>query len=350
MRFSPEGIAEVEPVTPHARDEFGTLKTAIVCAFGSAKMFSRVYGGSAEDAQAMMRSSLAPSDAGAHAELLETLDRRGVRLVHPHPPNTPLTTDTVTRWVGDDIYTRDFLGVVDEMAILTKVIHFRNHNRVRYETILRAIPKTNQATLESGAFSWGNALLHGDAVLTSLPHHDYFTDIAPHVTADCLHEELTVFQDKAAGIRGMDALLRESGSVRKLLTIPMNSNGDLDCAIAPLPRRQRTDPRRVLLMAPEFHTDAEGLLRSQFDELIPVQDSLQTLPCNLLWLDPETPIIATEARRTRILLRLLGFNPIVLPLGSLVEQNHTGSGEAGSPGGWRCMTGTLVRADDYMGG
>ncbi len=346
MEFTSEGAVSSAPIVPNARDEFGTLKTAIVHAFSSPQTFAAAHHCSVEQASDLMADDAAPPDLHAHLRLTQLLRDRGVRLIHPHAPNIPLTAATMKKWMGTDIYCRDFLGVVDQHVILSNVISFRNHSRAHYQSILKNIPQDRQSTTED-TFTWGNALLLDDKILVGLEHNDYFTDIAPNVSVSRLQEEFYLHQQKSSGIRGMKSLLSNIGSTRTMLTVPMNANSDLDCALAPLPRRRATGPRVAFIQTQEIHSEAVGVLESQFDTLIPVEDPYKARGCNIVWLDPETPLVSEEAIRTRLALRKLGFDVIDLPLGTFMEIDNTGTEHEGSAGGWRCMTGVLERANDY---
>lgn len=95
-----------------------------------------------------------------------------------------------------------------------------------------------------------------------------------------------------------------------------------------------------------FHPAAEDALYSVFDELVPYEDTIKDLGLNLLWINPETPVVPVEAKKTIQKLKELGYNPIPRSL-KPIHYNADTYDENLEVGGWRCMTGVLEREDDY---
>lgn len=339
----PESTASA-PLVPHVPNEFGTLKTAIVGSFSNPAFYAAAFSGN-EDRERHFLTHQADPDIREHFAYTELLRQRGITLLYPHHPTLPLTDENFLQWNCSDAYCRDMLGAVDTHAVFSRVAEFRLQFREHYRHIFEQIDPQHRTETED-TFTWGNALVHGDRLLVGIEHADLFPDITPHVTRERLLEILQVHDAKNRGQRSVATLLETIGSTRKLLTIPMNANSDLDLCVAPLPRRKRGGKRTAVLHAPFIHPAAEAPLRSQFDQLIFCNDAFPTLPCNVLWLDPETPVVSQSARHMQQILRTLGYNPVALPLEQLASNFSTGS-VAGDPGGWRCMTGVLERSNDY---
>lgn len=335
---------ETAPLIPHVPNEFGTLKTAILGSFSNPEFYAQAFSGDEATERAFLQHAADP-DIREHYAYTELLRKRGIRLLYPHHPTLPLTAKTFKQWNCSDAYCRDMLGAVDTQAVFSHVAEFRQTFREHYRHIFEQIEPAHRTETDAH-FTWGNALVQGDRLLVGLEHEDFFPDITPHVSREKLLEILQTHDARNRGQRSIGNILRTIGSTRQLLVIPMNANSDLDLCVAPLPRRKRGDKRKAVLHAPFIHPAAEAPLRSQFDELMFCNDEFPTLPCNLLWLDPETPVVSKSALHMRQILRTLGYNPIALSLEEL--SNNFGNGAvAGDPGGWRCMTGVLARGNDY---
>lgn len=334
-----------EPIHPHVRNEFGSLKTVVLSPMSNLEAQTIAFGGTLEEAREILLSPDAPPDMGAHLLYRELLERYGASVIHPHHPNLPLTEDTIAEWVGRDLYCRDFLGAVDDHAILTNIWNFRRDARMYYQRIFERVPKEKRTTLDE-TFSWGNALLVGDHIVVGHEHNDFYGDIQNQVTPERFMEILRGGSEKASGIRAMEQILRTIGTTRQLTVLATNMNADLDCYLAPLPRLRHTDPRRAIMNPNGFHPASEDALYTLFDELIPYKDTYDDLGLNLLWINPEIPVVPTEAKNTIRQLRELGYNPIPRSLAPVHINANTQNGEH-EVGGWRCMTGVLERANDY---
>lgn len=342
-------LSSTEPIHPCVRSEFGTLKTAVVSPLSNTDVYTAV----AEEMSEHQRNSLVHEiltdrDIHAHAQLPEILKKRGVDIRYPYHPNLPLTPENLATWMGGDIYCHDFVGVVDEHVISSRVVGFRNRFRMYYESILKTVPK-EQHTHTDERFTWGDALLTGDHVLVGLEHDDFFPDIQPNLSPEQFRLALECYAERSSGIQALRSILKSVACTRSVITLAMNANSDLDVCLAPLPRRHRNEPRRAIIRAEAFHPASEDALYSAFDEIVPYEDPWQVMGCNILWLDPETPLVPAEATHTVAYLLSLGYDVQTRPLGTLLHNDSTGSGAShGEPGGWRCLTGVLERADDYL--
>ncbi len=344
---SPSSVSSAEPIHPCVRNEFGTLKTAVISGFSNPEVQTVAFGGTVEESRQMILSPEAPPDVGAHLLYMELLQKHGVNVVHPHHPNLPLTEGTAQDWIGRDFYCRDFLGVVDDHAILTNIWSFRSDARMYYQRIFERVPK-QQRTMLDETLSWGNVLLAGDHLLIGHEHDDFYGDIQPHVSPERFMDILRQGGEKKAGIRALQQIMETIGTTRKLTVLATNMNADLDCYLAPLPRLRATDRRRAIRDPRGFHPASEDALHSVFDKdgFVPYEDTYKDLGLNLLWINPETPVVPAEARNTIRQLRKLGYNPIPRPLTPIHYNADTKNGEH-EVGGWRCMTGVLERANDY---
>lgn len=334
------------PIIPNVRNEFGSLKTAVISAISNPEAQTVAFGGTEERSRRVLLHPGAPPDVGAHLLYAELLKSHGVTLLHPHHPNLPLTEENFGNWVGRDLYCRDILGAIDNHAILTKIWSFRNDLRMYYQRIFERVPKQQRAMVDE-TFSWGNALLAGDHLLLGHEHDDYYGDIqsqtrSPEQFMDILRQGA----EKQSGIRAMQQIMEAMGTTRKLTVLAMNTNADLDCCLAPLPRLGAHEPRRAIRDPREFHPAAEDALYSVFDELIPYEDTLKDFGLNLLWINPETPVVPVEAKKTIQKLKELGYNPIPRSL-KPIHYNADAHDRHLELGGWRCMTGVLERENDY---
>lgn len=334
------------PITPNVRSEFGSLKTAVLSAVSNPEVQTVAFGGTDEESRQIIFSPESPPDVGAHLLYMELLQQHGVNVVHPHHPNLPLIESTAQDWIGRDFYCRDFLGVVDDHAILSNIWSFRSDARMYYQRIFERFPKKNRTMLDE-TLSWGNALLAGDHLLIGHEHDDFYGDIQTQVRSpERFMEILRQGAEKKAGIRAMQQIMETIGTTRKLTVLATNMNADLDCYLAPLPRLRATDPRRAIMDPRGFHPASEDALYSTFDELVPYEDTFADFGLNLLWINPETPVVPAEAKKTIRKLRELGYNPISRPLAPIHYNADTQDGQL-EVGGWRCMTGVLERANDY---
>lgn len=334
-------------INPCVRSEFGTLKMAIISPLSNPDAYGTPRDETNNSFRRLRtREIVTNSDIRAHSQLPEILEKNGVTLCYPHHPNLPLSDANFKKWVGGDIYCHDFLGVIDETVISSRVAHFRNIFRMYYDSIVRALPQ-HQLKQTDERFTWGDGLLVGENLLVGLEHNDFFTDIKNQVPEEAFQAALDSYAERSNGIRAITTILQQVASTRSVLTLATNANSDLDISLAPLPRRNAGEPRRAIIRTEAFHPASEEALYSVFDELIPYQDPWHTMGCNILWLDPETPLIPLEARYTGAYLQSLGFNVQKKPLGTLLQNDNTGTGAHGEPGGWRCLTGVLERADDY---
>lgn len=333
------------PIIPNVRNEFGSLKTAVISAISNPAVHAAAFGGTDEESRDDIMHPGAPPDVGAHLLYAELLQQHGVNIVHPHHPNLPLTEETIANWIGRDFYCRDFLGVVDDHSILTRIDDFRNDSRMQYLRLFERIPSA-QRTMFNQQFTWGNALLYADKLLVGHPHNDYWT----HLFAKMSSGEFFLRQQRGdacnAGITAMQTLLHSIESTRDLIVLAMDSSEDLDTCLAPLPRSSHTSPRRAIYEEKAFHAEGVEQLRRMFDDLIPYQDYSSDLGLNLLWINPETPVVASEAVNTIRTLRDLGYNPIPRSLNP-IHFNMEIEDKAKEGGGWRCMTGVLERENDY---
>lgn len=331
-------------ITPSVRNEFGTLKTAILNPIASPEMFAPAFGRSIE---AMDEEFRRPTHPEKHKLLYahqKNLRERGVRIVHPHHPNLQPTLQNIPAYIGKDIYCRDFLGVVDETAILSSLSSYRNEMRGHYQRIMERIPNERQAQCDS-VFTWGNAILGSETLMVGLEHPDYIESMYRNLDSARFTEMLGLIDMRNQGIRTMRHILQEIGSTREVMIFPLILNTDLDTVLAPLPRRSRTEPRQAIVSEEGMHPAALPTLLQQYDKLIRSPDAWSKLGCNILWLDPETPLVSAEATRTIQLLQSLKYNVQTRPVAPL-EQDSVGHDD-GQSGGWRCVTGVLERANDY---
>ncbi len=343
FEFCPAGQTPGAPIIPNVRNEFGTLKTAVVSGCSSPEILAVADTSTiAEAAKVFTDPNEASDDIRAHFAFTQLLRARAVRLLYPHLADMTPTLENQQDFLGHGLYCRDLLGVVDNHGILATLSEFREDERSRYQNILERLPPSAVSDSD-GLFTWGNALLYGDSLLVGLEHDDYFDDVQPYTEPGRFALQVADHERKRRGIDSIKAILGQRRSPRQMVVIPKNSNEDLDFGIAPLPRRSRREKRKAIVRPDLLHSEAADALYSQFDDLMMMPDPRETMGCNILWLDPETPVVSAEAVQTVILLRLLGFNPIAMPLGSLMDSNK---GDL-DPGGWRCMTGVLERANDY---
>ncbi len=331
-------------ITPNVRNEFGTLKTAILFPIATPELYAAVTNQSFESIDEEFRGMHHnPKHRLLYAHQ-QSLKDRGVRIVHPHHPNLQPTLNNMSAYVGPDMYCRDFLGVVDETAILSTIFGHRNNVRGHYRRIMEQIPKERQSECDT-PLSWGNALLTHDSLLVGLEHPEYLENIYGRLDPAVFFPILNAVDARNHGIRAMRQVLSNIESTRQLAICSLKLNTDLDTVVAPLPRRSGTDPRVAMVSDEGVHPESFPTLKRLYDKLIVCPDPWAKLGCNILWLDPETPLVAEEARQTTLLLRSLGYNVQTRPVAAL--KNDSIGEKNGQPGGWRCVTGVLERANDY---
>lgn len=331
-------------IEPNVRNEFGTLKTAILNPIATPGLYAHASG---TDIGRMEIQFSQPYHNDKHKLLYahqRDLTERGVRIVHPHHPNLQPTIGNMLTYIGSDIYCRDFLGVVDDTAILTTLSSYRNDMRSYYERILEQIPKGRQIRTDD-RFSWGNAILADDTVLVGLEHQSYLEEIHRRLETQEFMSILGNVDQRHHGIRAMQTILEQIGGTRKLAVCSLALNTDLDMVLAPLPRKNREAPREALVSIDAVHPASIPTLAKHYDKLLPCTDDWRTLACNILWLDPETPLVSAEATKTIRFLRGRGYNVQARKTAELKSEaiGH----EDGQSGGWRCVTGVLERASDY---
>jgi len=330
-------------ITPSVHDEFGTLKTAILSPIATPALYANASGLSID----LMKAEFEKPHHNAKHKVLyghqKFLMDRGVRIVHPHHPHLQPTMQNMATYIGYDMYCRDFLGVVDDTAILSTLAPYRNHVRGHYQRIMEQIPENQQAQCQT-SFSWGNALLTHQGLMVGLEHPDYLEAMYKKLDYGEFSEILNSIDARNDGIRTMRHILTDMKSMRQLAICALTLNTDLDTAFAPLPRKSRTSPRQAIIASDQIHPESIATLRRSY-KLIGSPDSWEKLGCNILWLDPETPLVSAEATKTIALLRSLHFNVQTRAVGPL--KSHSIGDEEGQEGGWRCVTGVLERANDY---
>ena len=342
MSISHADFLEKDPIQPQVRDEFGSLEVAVVSPMSNPDVYAKAWDLPPDFIRDQLQSPLSPAEIGSHLQYADLLRTHDVRLVYPHHPSAPLTAQTLDKWMGNDIYCRDFLGVVDDSAILSSIWSYRNDARQYYQRIFERLPARKKHSTDE-RFSWGDALLYGDSVLVGEQHMDYYTDIQSSITSERFNEVLRTGGEKMSGIRAIEAILAQIGSQRRLLRIPMNSNVDLDMCIAPLPRRFAGDRRKAIVRTQAIHQSAP--LYDHFDDLLPCLDRYEDIGTNILWINPETPVVSATAVHTIRLLEDLGYDVQALNLNA--QERQALEGMIGDPGGWRCLTGVLRLANDY---
>lgn len=331
-------------ITPNVRNEFGTLKTAILCPIATPELFSHTFNVPMSTMEVEMSN---PHHNEKHKLLYahqKDLRARGVRPVHPHHPSLQPTMENMPAYIGGDMYCRDFLGVIDDTAVLSTLSSYRNNARGHYQRIMEAIPSDKQAECHT-PFSFGNALLAQDTLLVGLEHPDYIHAMHRRLDSYEFANILQFIDERNRGIKEMRTILEEMKSTRKIAICSLKLNTDLDTVVAPLPRKKKTDPRVAIIAHEGVHSESLPTLERLYDKRIVCPDSWEKLGCNILWLDPETPLVSQEARQTTLLLRSLGYNVQTRPVAAL-EKDSMGEKD-GQPGGWRCVTGVLERANDY---
>lgn len=345
MSISHADFLEKYPIEPRVRDEFGSLEVAVVSPMGNPDVYAKAWNMHPDDVRRQLLSPFSPAEIGSHLQYADLLRTNGVRLVYPHHPNINLRAgmdDTnFYQWFGKDIYCRDFLGVIDDHAILSRVSSYRNDLRMYYQRIFDRLPADKKHVTDE-RFTWGDALLHGNNVFVGVQHNDFYVDLS-RTMSDRFQEELRKGEERFAGTRAIESILAQIGSQRRLLRIPMHSNVDLDLCMAPLPRRYAGDKRRAIVRKVAIHASAS--LEDHFDEIIPYQDRYEDMGTNILWINPETPVVSATAVNTIRLLKDLGYDVQALNLNAQERQELDGA--IGEPGGWRCLTGVLRRANDY---
>ena len=208
---------------------------------------------------------------------------------------------------------------------------------------MERIPKERQTDCGT-PFSWGNALLTHEGLMVGLEHPSYLVAMHKQLESRKFSEILDYVQAKNDGVRVMGKILSDVQSSRQRAICLLNMNTDLDTVFAPLPRRSRTAPREAIIDANNVHPESIMRLRRSY-KLIESPDPWEKLGCNILWLDPETPLVAAEATKTIQLLKSMKYNVQARPVAAL--KNDSIGHEDGQPGGWRCVTGVLERANDY---
>jgi len=323
---------QIPTITPYAADEFSTLKKAIIYAGANPKPLYPLN-------DVAMQRGTKHIDASEFSRLADFLVKQNIELYSPF--RFGKNVKSLQESFGGNQYCRDALGVIDGQAFLTNPPKFTPKDMERHESIFRQVSESQRHKLQT-TWTWGNALLHEDTLLTGT----VVPGAIPGLTAD-LHQKskLVAAQQKGERQQIQEALDQHDIS-RTLVEIPLRDIDDIDCVLAPLPRKKRKDQRKALWLQNRFHDSARGLLKNHFDELIPVKDSFAFMPCNLLWINPSTVIVPTEAKGVTKLLKKLKYRVHNF---SFAERIQIGVQSEQNYGGWRCNIGVLERGKDYKG-
>lgn len=327
-----------------ATDEFGTLQVASINGANDVQEILHSIDPSLTDedyiaALVNLQQMADPADQ-AQSMLIDTCKKRGVHLVYPHKKSGKLESPVRHSL---DIYCRDWIGVIDDIAIFTKLENDRNDLRSDYRAIFERLPGNKRYEIDD-VLPWGNVLLHQDAVLigtfdigkqmytqqqVALFTHGFFSEVDSMIRAK----------------QQLQRILHETKSTRKLIEIEMTKYSHLDLAITPLPKKS-PGAKSVVLASPLVSPKGLSTLRTIYDEVIECRESIAQSAYNVLWLDPETPVVNAQSQHVQHILRMARFNVLPLSLASIIAS--LGNDPIAVAGGWRCMVGPLQRANDYI--
>ncbi len=331
-----------EPIVPNAQDEFALLQVAMIQGATDPGMNGQIAGFpvTAQQLRSVIHPYLAPM-----VDFTDFLHRRNVHLLFPHDPlakKIPENKEEAQNVFGGEIFCRDALGVIDQSVIRSDLPLNRRGQEKYYTPVSHRLAPSAEVE-HVGFLPLGNIVLHDEAVLTAI------TDVTAGETQK-IHAVLAGFGDTndrnlvMEFLQQLDAKTKALAKLekiiegkRRLLKIKLFNNCDMDSVVAPLPRK-RTEERKALIQRECIHPEGLAVLEKIFDVLIPIEDRLKALGANILWVDPQTPVLATEARNTRKKLRELGFDVHDFPW----EEFSVNVSE-GENGGWRCVTGVLRR-------
>ncbi|OGJ57723.1 hypothetical protein A2881_02865 [Candidatus Peribacteria bacterium RIFCSPHIGHO2_01_FULL_55_13] len=332
--------------SPEAHDEFGTLKSVVVWGGTSEEHLTAATGQTMEEIlqTVQMHRKDMPEKICEHLAFATLLKESGVELVYPQHPKLGLNYPNVTTACGPDPYCRDYVGVVDTTLYRTKVPEWRMSSHFLYQNIFDRVSPDHKQELEA-LFSWGNGMLYEDCVLTTFPTQNALGQFLLQQNQEAQLEALQHFDDERRGQKMLEQALCASDPQRRLLRIMLNCHSDIDFVLAPLPQKKRGGVRRALVQQERLSPEAIEALQELFDLLLPISDPENVLGANILWLDPETAVVASEAKNTAACLETFGFNVKRLPMTGIWEGLNVDNHFAG---GWRCMVSPLKRDNDSI--
>lgn len=336
----------VPDIIPEVHDEFGTLKSVVVWGGTSEEHLTAATGQTMDeilDTIQTYRQDM-PEKICEHLAFTTFLKESGVELVYPQHPKLGLKcTDTNTA-CGPDPYCRDFMGVVDTTLYRSKVPEWRMSSYFLYQDIFDRISFDHKQEMEA-LFSWGNGMLYDDCVLTTFPTENALGSfLLQRSQADQL-EALQHFDDERRGQKVLERALCANDPQRRLLRIMLNCHSDIDFVLAPLPQKKSGGVRRALVQQERLSPEAHETLQGLFDVVLPITDPENVLGANILWLNPETAIVASEAKNTAAVLETFGYSVKRLPMTGIWEDLNSDHDFAG---GWRCLVSPLKRENDSI--
>lgn len=334
----PDGKEEGQPIEIFAKDEFGTLEAACISGFCDARHISAKSGIVISDADLgeLIREmgDYLPKELAALYRLVVQMKARSIHLLYPHTEDP----EGMNVRLCKSPYSRDSIGVVDNIAILATLEEMRQDERQDFASIFERLPETHRFHNEEIS-PWGNILLHDDTILIGT-----FNVLAQSCGRALTARENSVLESMARGRERLREILTKTSNGRKIVEVELARFTDLDLAITPLPKKKAGE-RSAVLVSPDVTDQGHAALAKVFDDALRCNETTKTKGYNVLWLDPETPVVSEESTQVRPILQGQGHNVIPIPVQGMLAKTDFDTGALS--GGWRCTVGPLRRAKDY---